>query len=437
MIKIARVLLATAVLGLGLAIAVHADGGVIQGQVSNGTAGEHPPLAGLNVQLYLFTGNTLKEKRTTNTSATGVYRFDGLPTGGAWSAVTTVQYAGVDYASQTLDLAASSELTGDITVYETTNNDSALRVESSHVIIEAGKDQLEVTEQLILANTGDRTYIGSEEVIPNRRATARVALPAGAADVFFDPQDTAAMIRTGQGFVDTRPIVPGRQDYLFSFILPVDSSLYTLAVPLPYATDALDLLVNAPGAEVNAPTMERLGTREASGVTYQYLAARNLNKGDELQVRFSGLGRGDTGQEATAAQSSVPAAEIVQRPWWYRFGPLLLLPALLTPVAIRLRRKAEEQIEQDNNVELRRLLLARLADLDDRYETGEVEAEAYRQDRVGLMAQLVHLSLGETMKEGEHRVEASAPKNARRANARPRKEVRARGRTAERRPKAG
>ena len=434
--KMARVLLAAAALALGLAMVVHAEGGVIRGQVTHGTAGDHPSLGGLAVRLYLFSGNTLKETRWAHTDPQGVYRFDGLPTGGAWSAVATVQHAGVEYDSQTLDLVAGGELAGDITIYETTTDDSALRVDRSHLIIEAGEGQLEVTEQVILANTGDRTYVGREEIIPNRKATARLALPAGATDVSFEPRELASdMVRTGQGFVDTRPVVPGRQDYLFSYVLPVDASSYTLSKPLAYATGELDVLVHVPGVEISAPPLERLGTREASGVTYQSLVGRNLHAGSSVQVRLSGLGR-EASDRPEGGQSSMPVADGPRQSWWHRFGPLLLLPALLVPVAIRLHRSGRVGGGWMGDDGEREALLARVADLDEHYEVGEIGEPAYRKERAEVMNMLLSLAFGPQAEESECTGGESARRNARRADARPRKEVRARSRAAQRRPKA-
>ncbi len=431
---------AIALLGL-LGTMAHAEGGVVQGQVVNGTAGGDTALTGLPVRLYLFSGNTLKDTRRTNTDAQGVFRFEGVPTGGAWSGVATVDYAGVEYESEPLDLSASTDLNGDIVVYETTTDDAALSVEHSHLIIEMGIGQLEVTEDLILNNTGDRTYVGSEEVIPDKRATARLALPAGATDVSFNPPEVASdMVRTGQGFVDTRPVIPGRQEYMFSYALPCEGTTYNLLEPILYPTTAMNVLVNAPGAEVNAPALERLGTREASGVTYLHLAGHSLSKGSDVVLGFSGLGRPAENRVA-GAQGADVVAGVVHQGWWDAI-PVLATALLAAALILRLRRRAEvpwaAQRRAVSSLEAERdRMLANIADLDDRYEAGELEEDAFRRQREAEKSLLVRLLLSAQGNESESTGVDDAPTAGRRADDRSRKAVRPRGRSAQRRPKAG
>lgn len=421
-------------------IVARAEGGVVQGQVVNGTEGGAITINGLPVRLYLFSGGALKDTRRAITDAQGKFRFEGLPTGSGWSALATVEYAGIEYESGALDLSSGADLNADVAVYETTTDDSALKIEQRHLIVEMGPGQLEVTEYLILANTGDHSYIGSQEVIPNRRATARLALPSGATDVSFDPPELAsALVRTGQGLVDTRPVIPGRQEYMLSYVLPVEGPTYNLLLPVLYPVDALDVLLNVPGAEVSAPSLERGGMREASGTTYLYFAGHSLNRGNDVALRLSGLGRPAPPAGETTAVGA--AAGIVQRGWGWESVPLATLVALGGLLIVRLRRGLFVESEQAAAaVETeRKRLLAAIVDLDERYEAGEVEESAYRRQRQAKKKRLLNLVLG-LQSRGMGRESAGAGRaraSARRTDVRRRKEVRAHPRPVRRRPEAG
>jgi len=425
----------------GLSLSARADGAVVQGQVINGTAGTAPALNGLQVRLYLFSGNTLKETRQALTDAQGAFRFEGVPTGSGWAAIVSVEYAGVEYEGKPLDLTNGTDLGSDVTIYETTTDDQALKVERSHLIVEMGVRQLEVTELVVLNNTGDRTYIGSEEVVPNRRATARVPLPAGASDVSFASEDlAAAMVRTGQGFVDTRPIIPGQQQYVLSYALPCEGSTYNLTKPIAYATAALDVLVDTPGAEVSAPNLERLGVRQAEGRSYQHLSGQSLPRGTDLTIRFTGLGQPSSAQAGRQGSGDVASAS--ESPWWMGLAPLLAALALAPMVVLRLRQPAPEpwplpqrrtatalQAERDR-------LLAAITDLDEQYEAGQLEEGAYRKQRQTVKDELINLLLSPQGRESD----AKRGEDGRRARGLgddgARKEVRARGGAPRRRPPA-
>ncbi|HOG47977.1 MAG TPA: hypothetical protein PLB78_15215, partial [Anaerolineae bacterium] len=302
--RLLRLVPAVLALFVCLSAAVHAQSGVVQGQVLNGTAGVAATLQGLPVRLYLFSGNTLKDTKRGTTDAQGAFRFEGVQTGSNWIALATVEYAAVEYQGHPLDLSVGTDFNSDITVYETTTDDAALKVERSHLIVEMGIGQLEVTELIILNNTGDRTYAGNEEVVPNRTATARLALPAGATDVSFSSEEVAgAMVRTGQGFVDTRPVIPGQQQYVLSYALPCEASRYNLVKPIIYPTAAIDVLVDAPGSQVNASGLERLGTRQAEGRAYQHLGGSAIAAGADITISFGGLGQPSAAQAARASST--------------------------------------------------------------------------------------------------------------------------------------
>ena len=290
-----------------------------------------------------------------------------------------------------------TDFNADISVYETTADESHLAVGSSHLIIEMGSGQLEVTEMIILSNVGDRSYIGLEEVIPDRRATALVPLPAGATDVTFSSSEVAsAMIRTGQGFVDTRPIVPGQHEYVLSYALPCEGSTYNLLKPVAYPTTALDVLIAAPGAEVDAPALEDLGTREASGASYLHLAGRSLGAGTDVVIRFSGLGQPVERQVAGAKLAGAPAG-VVREPWWLPLVSLLALAGLGPALLVYLRRGGPgvgpaSPREVSRAIEAERdSLLGRMAELDDGFQAGELKEASYRRQRQAAKRRLLGL----------------------------------------------
>jgi len=439
--RLGFLVLAVAALLVGLTFTARADGVVVQGQVVNGTAGTAPTLSGLQVRLYLFSGNTLKETRRATTNAQGAYRFDGVPTGSAWAGVVAVEYAGVEYEGSPVDLSGGTDLASDITIYDTTTDDKALRIDRSHLIVEMGVGQLEVTELVVLNNTGDRTYIGSQEVVPNRRATARVPLPPGASDVSFASEELAnVMVRTGEGLVDTRPIIPGQQQYVLSYALPCEGSTYNLTKPIAYATTAIDVLVDVPGAEVSAPNLERLGVRQAEGRSYQHLGGQSLPRGTDLTIRFTGLGRPSSAQ--AGRQASGAAVGTPESPWWLNLVPLLAAVALAPMVVVRLRQPESEpwplprrrtavavQAERDR-------LLAAITELDEQYEAGQLEESAYRKQRQAVKDELINLMLSPQSRESDAKRDPGGRGARSPRDEGPRKEVRPRGGALGGRPQA-
>jgi hypothetical protein len=427
---------------LALPPAVRAEDGVVQGQVINSTTGADAVLQGLPVRLFLYSGNALKQTLETTTDERGIFRFSGVPTGGGWTAVASAEYLGVEYGSVLLDLSVGTDYNGDILVYETTADDSALRVARSHMIIEMGNGELEVTEMIVLVNDGDRTFVGSEDIVPGKRATARVPLPAGATDVSVTtPPAASAMVRTGNGLADTRPVVPGEHEYVVSYVLPCDSPTYSLLKPIQYPTDALDVLVATPGASVDAPLLERLGIRETSGATYEHLGGRSLESGTEVVLRFRGLKQAATAERGTAGAIELPA-RAGPVPWTWGLLPLGTWALLGLAVAMHLRRtKPEPLTPASARVALTmareaQRLVGSIADLDERYDAAELEEGRYHRRRGELVERLIGLlSSSRTVdSHAENRVRASGPS---RRGDRAREAVRPNRGLGRRRPQAG
>lgn len=427
---------------LALPLPVRADDGVVQGQVINCTTGADAVLQGLPVRLFLYSGNALKQTLETTTDGRGIFRFSGVPTGGGWTAVANVEYLGVEYGSVLLDLSAGTDYNGDILVYETTADDSALRVVRSHMIIEMGAGELEVTEMVVLVNDGDRTFVGSEEIVPGKRATARVPLPAGATDVSVTtPPAASAMIRTGDGLADTRPVVPGEHEYVVSYALPCDGPTYSLLKPIQYPTDALDVLVATPGASVDAPLLERLGIRETSGATYEHLGGRSLERGTEVVLRFRGLKQAATAERSPVGAIEPPAAA-GPVPWTWGLVPLGAWALLGLAVALHLRRTGAEPLSlvparasQVMAKEVRRLV-GSIADLDERYDAGELEEGRYQKRRGELVERLIGL-LSSSQPAESHAQHRAVVSGRGRGGDRARKAVRPDRGAGRRRPQAG
>ncbi|MGQ9682586.1 MAG: carboxypeptidase-like regulatory domain-containing protein [Anaerolineae bacterium] len=368
---------------LGHVVSSQADGGVVEGQVVNGTAEHIVALSGLDVQLHLFAGSTMKETRHALTDDQGMYRFENVPTGAPWVAFVVVEYAGAEYESEEIDLSADQHANANVVVYDATTLDAAIRVERRHLIVEMGMGQLEVTESLMLANDGDRTYVGSSEVLPARRGTVEILLPQGSTGVTFSSAEArAAMVRTARGLVDLRPMPPGQREYVLSYALPCPTTALSLTIGSPYPTSAIDLLLAVPGARVMVSTLQPLGTRDASGATYLYFAGRDLDRGAVVTVDMTGLGQ-PASERVGVVSAGPPIA--VPGPRWWSLAPWLAALGLAAALAWRLANptqggQAGEEPGIDAGDEEARLLAA-IAELDDRYDAGELDERWYRKRR--------------------------------------------------------
>lgn len=198
-------------------------GTTVVGQVTNGTPGAAVP-AGLPVTLHVSGALGEATVYTTTLAADGSFRFEGLsPTEGSVLLVR-LRYQGVLYASDAAAFEADQrQLNLEATVYETTEDASAVSVTRLHLFMVPAGDRLRVAEFHQVSNVGERTYVGAQDPETGRRVTIDFSLPAGASAARFDEAEPGErfVLRQG-GFSDTEPVLPGEGtvEVLFSYDLP-------------------------------------------------------------------------------------------------------------------------------------------------------------------------------------------------------------------------
>ncbi len=365
-------------------VAAQEGEGVIQGRVLQGTPGGSTDFAALSVTVFPFVGETSLEPITVTTRADGTFEVANLPTGEDRSYGLRVEYAGVEYFyPELITFGAGTTVEAEVTVYETTSDDTAIHVVRHHVIIDFAEGTMQVAEMYIFQNPGDRTFVGSGE-------TLRFPLPAGAMELRFeDPRmRTSTRLAEGNVVVDTLPVPPGMRQVLFSYALPYQGSSATFEKEILYPTVNLNILVADVGVKVGAEGFtagEPITTRgEARFLNY---TRSDVTAGSRLRLTFSNLPRG-----AGAAAGVVPDRSATLR--WLGIG--LTIVALAFGVAYpvlrsRLLHGAGGSEELSLLRRRRQVLLQEIADLDDVFEAGGMDEAEYRDARAALKAELIEI----------------------------------------------
>jgi mono/diheme cytochrome c family protein len=128
--------------------------GVVTGRVINGTAGAAPP-AGLEVRLRAFDMNAaFLDAITTTVAADGSFLFEGIDPAAPVQLEPLAVYRDIPYFGD-LDGAivlspVQPQADVNITVYETTEDASSIRLERLHLVFDLASNQAQVAELYIL-----------------------------------------------------------------------------------------------------------------------------------------------------------------------------------------------------------------------------------------------------------------------------------------------
>jgi hypothetical protein len=284
---------------------VEAQGsGAIEGQVFDGSS-DGGPLEGLPVTLWAFADQEPKSSFQTTTDEEGRFRFEGLDTEG-YTYQFEVEYAGVQYGSKVVAFPEGEDLISiPFTVYESTTSDEDLSLERAHIIINFEPGAIQVQEVQILRNAGNRTYIGptGEE----GEATVQFSLPQGASGTqLLEGFMECCVVETDAGFATTRPVFPGSKQFVFTYQLLYESTVYDLSREIAYPTRSLDVLVADVGVEVTAPGLARDEPLSLQDGNYLHLTAQDLTPADSIVLDLSNLPLDTQAPPPASAQTASP-----------------------------------------------------------------------------------------------------------------------------------
>jgi mono/diheme cytochrome c family protein len=374
--------------------------GVIRGVGQQGTPGA-PDIAGLEVTLDAFAGFDPVATFTSTLDAEGQFQFDGLMVDPNILYLATIGFDGVAYRSPILTLSPDQpEIDTDITVYATTDDDSAIVVDRSHWIIDPQPGALVIGQNLVFGNEGDRTLVGHSVDGVDGPVTVALKVPEGAQEITFQNGTLGQRFKqSGNVIYDTAPVIPGKgtRQIVIRYMIPYSGTEAQIRQEFLYPVRLANLLIpELPGLNIEVSPLEDRGTESIQGDSYHIWQTDNLT-GNEITVGFTGLLRpGDPDPRADAASGQVSAspantARLDSRTAWVLGG---FIAVLLAGVLIWASRQTAEQEADPEELLLREqdFLIAEIARLDDLHTLEEIDDAAWQHERSQLKARLLKVA---------------------------------------------
>ena len=260
--------------------------GVIEGQVLNATL-DAAPVEGVPVTLWILKGQEEEGFLEEITDGKGRFRFQGLDTEG-YTYQVEVEYQGVHYWSDVVSFPQGEKLLSvPIDVYESTTSDADLWVERAHLILDFQPGVILVQEVQIFINSGNKTYVSA---MGKEGSTLQFPLPAGASEVqFMEGLMDCCVAETEEGIAYKRPLLPGYEEFFYTYELEYQSAVYTLPKEIAYPISHLDILVADVGVEVAAPGLTTQEPLSFQDRRYLHLTGENLTPADGLTLHLGNL----------------------------------------------------------------------------------------------------------------------------------------------------
>ncbi len=359
----------------------------IQGRVVNGTPGAELP-SGLAV-LMLVTGadGTLSGTGQTAPDQDGRFAFQNVELVEGGSYTLSVDYDGVFYGTNLTPADAEQDIM--LTVFEPTQDASVVSV-GRHVMVLAaidGKDRtVTAFEFAEVTNLSDRTLLPD---LTNQAQISflRFALPPNAGNLNVESNLRGGdIIAIPTGFALTAPVPPGDHSIVFSYSFPYEGSGLAYRQSLVQGAEIFQVLVPEGLTGVSIPGLASVPAVGIQGTTYRAWEGRDFPPGRGLELALTGLPEpgvwtrfGNSVTDGTFWQIAIPSAVGATLAALLLWG--LVQRCRPTPV----HQTAGPTTGQESPE--RASLIQAVAELDERYQQGQVSEKEYRQQREGLVAE--------------------------------------------------
>jgi hypothetical protein len=286
------------------------------------------------------------------------------------------------------------DLAGDVqlTVYETTQDISLVKV-TQQVLVIAGVDRkdrkVSAVEFVRLSNSGDRTLLPDLANV-QRLSFLRFSLPprAGELDLQSDLPG-GEIISIGTGFALTAAVVPGDHSLEFSFRFPYHGDSVSYRQSLLQGADVYQVLVPERLGQVAVLPLAPMPPVNIQGTSYRAWGGSGFGPGQGIDLKLTNLPKPSLGTRLESAFTGVAF-------WRVAIPSVLgaLLASLLLFSGFRASRGPSREVlpgdgARDEEREQRELMVRAVAELDERFQRGEVPEPEYQQERDRLKSRIL------------------------------------------------
>lgn len=383
------------------------EAAVITGTVTNESTGELVT-TDAPVELNAFTANfepalTL----TTTVGADGTFEFNVTQVAPDLVYVATVEHEGISFGSDFGQITRDDPtLSLPVAVYEKTTDPSTVNVGQLHIILEFTEEQVQVNELYQFSQNAPSVFVGESGNADE--GTVVLALPTeatlsgfdrtfGGMDSFFPAEN---MMETEEGWADTVPLRPGQGtlSLLARYTLPYEEGM-EISHPVYYDVSGVNLVLADVGVSVREEGAWQAQDAQAMGGSMFLNYSREMVPAGET-VSFTLEGEPQPGAAPAGAGATTAAPDRNQTNELLIGAGVLLLALAVGAYFVYLWQQRQLEPEAalasasggaatvEDAEALREALLVEIAGLDDAYEAGEIDGEAYEARRQKLKEEL-------------------------------------------------
>lgn len=366
--------------------------GRITGQLQDGSNG-NAPLAGQEVILQKAQGESAQNLATAVTDAQGKFRFDDLATDQTISYAVYMRYQGAHYVSDLVNLASDPTPEVNLVVYQASSNSDKMLVGRLTVLVnepDVHTKTVTISEIFSFTNLDTHAYVGSLDASQGKPNALRFSLPDGAHEIVLGKGFSGyEVIQVDRGFASDVAVLPGDNEFSFTYKVPYTERTLDLNYTLVYPTLSISFMVPPdihfsselfqPADVVNSGDDQR---------PYNLFTAERLTEGTEIQYRLEGLYLFEDNTSWSLSPAVIWLLVMIGLMLAILASTWLFLRSARKAQTARVQRKKKGRPTRQDVEDEEQELLQQLLQLDKAHEAGTLEEPAYQERRKKARARL-------------------------------------------------
>ena len=221
----------------------------------------------------------------------GKFEFGDLKGASAYKII--LMHNGIEYSTDKFYfLPTENEKKIDLTVFDTTQDKSNIKIESVHYIVtyDENSQSLVVAEIININNSSRNIYIGSNNFTDKVRQVNDYSLFSNAINLGFPHRSAETFIVSDNKLTDTLPMPPGTRRVVLTYALKLN--LFSTEVSKVFINDIPNLTIIIPESKLSFDikgleyTRKDTNIKELSEEEYTTYSIVNIKKGDLIKLQF-------------------------------------------------------------------------------------------------------------------------------------------------------
>lgn len=220
--------------------------------------------------------------------------FEEVPIGTHVIGVVSAKHQEMMFKGRAFALGGPNKnISAEVTVFDVSEDTSALSVVTHHIMIKPRGNELEIAEFMQLVNSSDMAVRSSRRDSRDNSIVLEIKLPKGFENLESSSYfEKGSLVITKDGFYDILAVPPGEYQIRFSYRLRINSRSMDIVKGISLPTKSLVIFAEAGGVKVEGLGEADSTVVQPNGTASPYYKRSNLAAGEEIAFKITGFNVG-------------------------------------------------------------------------------------------------------------------------------------------------